>query len=82
MLENRLYSMRFSRNHNRYYLHLFNGVSVVLDADQANVIYDCVKRHILRVVRKTCSFRESVYTLRSDIRAVIRTSKLQSVQVI
>jgi hypothetical protein len=54
------------------YTLMFNGRSHLANSDIADSVYNAFKRHIVRVVKRTNTMRESVYTLRSDIRALVR----------
>lgn len=57
--------------HTNYVLS-FNGHNYLANSDIADSVYNAFKRHIVRVVKRTNTMRDSVYTLRSDIRALVR----------
>lgn len=67
-------SMRYTRAHKRYYLHTVSA-SYMLDATSAACVYAATVRHIVRTTKRACTMRDSVYTLRSDIRTIIRTNE-------
>jgi hypothetical protein len=71
---NALYELRYVKRSQRYYLHVTNSVSVMLDAATASVVYAAMMRHVVRTTAKderATSVRTSVYTMRSDIRAIL-----------
>lgn len=55
-----------------YYSLMFNQCTYLVNSAIADSVYNAFKRHIVRVVKRTSTMRESVYTLRSDIRSLIR----------
>lgn len=57
--------------HTNYVLS-FNGHDYLANSDIADSVYNAFKRHIVRVVKRTSTMRDSVYTLRSDVRALVR----------
>lgn len=69
---NALFQLRYVRAHKRYYLHRSDNVSVMLDAASASAVYDAIKRHVVRIALDVSCTRTSVYTMRSDIRAIVR----------
>jgi hypothetical protein len=71
---NALLELRYVRATKLYMLHTVCA-SYKLDADTASAVYECVKRHTVRIARAAVSVRASVYTLRSDIRAVMRANE-------
>lgn len=73
-ISNALMSLRYKRAHKRYYLHTVEA-SYMLDAASAHAVYAATVRHVVRLERRAVSVRTSVYTLRSDIRTVIRTNE-------
>lgn len=54
------------------YTLMFNGHNYNATSDIADSVYNAFKRHIVRVVKRTSTMRDSVYTLRSDIRSLVR----------
>jgi hypothetical protein len=69
---NALYELRYVRATKRYYLHdESTNVVVLIDSDSASAVYDAIKRHIVRVYKSVC-IKQSVYTMRSDIRSIKR----------
>lgn len=72
---NALYELRYVKRSQRYYLHVANAVSVILDAATASAVYAAMLRHVERTTAKderSTSMRTSVYTMRSDIRMLVR----------
>lgn len=67
-------SMRYTRAHGSYYLHT-TCASYKLDATSAAAVYAATVRHVVRTTKRVCTMRDSVYTLRSDIRSIIRTNE-------
>ena len=75
---NALYELRYVKRSQCYYLHVTNSASVMLDAAAASAIYDALKRHLVRTIAtdaRATSVRTSVYTMRSDIRALLRAAE-------
>lgn len=73
-ISNALMSMRYTRAHKRFYLHTV-AASYMLDAASAQCVYAATVRHVVRIATNSNSMRSSVYTLRSDIRTIIRTNE-------
>lgn len=72
---NALYELRYVKRSKRYYLHVANSVSVIVDAATASAVYAAMLRHVERTTAtdtRATSVRTSVYTMRSDIRAIVR----------
>ena len=69
---NALFELRYAKRSQRYYLHVTNSASVMLDSDSASAVYDAMKRHVVRTLTNKVSVRKSVYVMRSDIRAIVR----------
>lgn len=69
---NAVCELRYTRAHKRYYLHVHNSASYMLTYDQACAVYAVIMRHVVRLERAAVSVRDSVYVLRSDIRALMR----------
>ena len=57
--------------HKRYEL-TFNASAYTVNALIAHSVYDACKRHVMRIELHTSSMRNSMYVLRSDIRALVR----------
>lgn len=75
---NALYELRYVKRSQRYYLHVTNGASVMLDAAAASAVYAVMMRHLVRTIAadaRATSVRASVYTMRSDIRALLRAAE-------
>lgn len=75
---NALYELRYAKRSQCYYLHVTNSASVMLDAAAASAIYDAMLRHVVRTIAadaRATSVRTSVYTMRSDIRALLRAAE-------
>lgn len=71
---NALYELRYVKRSKRYYLHVANSVSVIVDAATASAVYAAMMRHVVRTTatdKRATSVRTSVYTMRSDIRALL-----------
>uniref|UniRef100_A0AAU6W1F0 Uncharacterized protein n=1 Tax=Pseudomonas phage Nican01 TaxID=3138540 RepID=A0AAU6W1F0_9CAUD len=72
---NALFELRYAKRSQRYYLHVTNSVSVIIDVNTAHAVYAAMMRHVVRTTAKderATSVRSSVYTMRSDIRAIVR----------
>lgn len=71
---NALLELRCVRATQRYMLHTHTA-SYALDYDSACAVFAAVVRHTARISKCASSMRASVYTLRSDIRALVRTNE-------
>lgn len=69
---NELLELRYVRASKRYMLHTASA-SYALDYDSACYIFAAVVRHTARISKCSSNMRNSVYTLRSDIRSLVRT---------
>lgn len=56
----------------KLYVVVFNSKTLFVSSNIAECIHTAVMRHIVRIAKRTSSMRDSVYTLRSDIRALVR----------
>lgn len=57
---------------NKLYVVEFNNKTLFVNADIAKSIHDAVIRYAVRITKHKVSMRDSVYTLRSDIRALVK----------
>lgn len=56
----------------KLYVVVFNNKTLFVDINLADCIYAAVVRHVVRITKRTSSMRDSVYVMRSDIRALVR----------
>lgn len=72
LARNAVCELRMSRATKRHFLHVTNSASYMLTLEQANAVYAVIVRHVVRLATKQVTTKQSVYTLRSDIRALMR----------
>lgn len=72
LASNAVCELRMSRATQRHFLHVANSASYMLTLEQADAVYSAVVRHVVRLATKQVTTKQSVYTLRSDIRALMR----------
>ena len=75
LARNEVLELRVNRATQRHFLHLANNVSYMLTVELADVVYAAVVRHVTRISKCIKDMRASVYTLRSDIRAIMRAAE-------
>lgn len=72
-VSNELLELRYTHAHKRYYLHL-SDVSYALTDECASAVYSACVRSAYRR-RTSQSMRDNIYTLRSDIRSIVRENE-------
>lgn len=75
LARNEVLELRLNRATKRHFLHMSNDVTYMLTAELADVVYAAVVRHVTRISARIHDMRASVYTLRSDIRAIMRAAE-------
>lgn len=56
----------------KLYVVEFNNKTLTVNQEVANAVHDAVIRYAVRISKHHYSVRESVYTLRSDMRALLK----------
>jgi hypothetical protein len=75
LARNEVLELRVNRATQRHILLLANSVTHMITAELADVVYAAVVRHVARIAKCIHDMRASVYTLRSDIRAIMRAAE-------